>query len=176
MKLFLITLSLCSVVVTAETSPPACVTYIPCGTYEGNGAWFDLNGHPTKNGAYLEKTVISPVDDHTIALEEYVYDKTQKPEDGYALKAHFIFQSNGQYNAVLPNSQIFATGACSDSVCTFTFLPWKNKDSSVTGNVNILRFEGQQLKRLMLVSRSLKDNKTAIQKSNLVKNKPAEEL
>lgn len=167
MKLFLVMLSFVSM--SAFANDPECVTYMPCGNYEGTGNWYDVNGKTIDKG-YQEKILITPIDDHSVNIKVYIYSgKMGKPWTDSTL----VFDSRGQLNLIEPRDGLsHAAGYCANDVCTISFRPVevteKNK-TFINSFVNILRFENGHLKRYNMVADSSVDGELVFQHSDLIK-------
>jgi hypothetical protein len=152
----------------AHAHADACALYMPCGTYEGSGGWYGLDGKAEKNRTILEKMVVSAVDGHTLHLEEYIYAKGVPPDKGWVMKANFTFENDGTYTAVADEGTTVGHGICRNFICTFDFIPW-SADNTMVANVNIIRFQDNKVRRLLLVTQGIDDSKAFTQRSELTK-------
>lgn len=144
-----------------------CEKFIRCGTYEGHGANYDANFKPIEGSHLIEKIVIDAEGENVARVQESIYVPGQEKAI-YSFDLRFEFQNNGQYNAISAHSEVSATGICRHFVCTFSFFPTAN-GSKAYGNVNILRFERDQLQRTMMLSSGIGERK--FQESQLSKQK-----
>lgn len=163
--------SLCFVSTLAQGADlNVCVSFIPCGTYVGSGNWYDINNKKLYDENYSEKIIITAVDEKTVNLKVYFYEET--PEEPWA-DANMEFAPNGQFTFTSKEGVTFGTGFCINKACTIAFYPSEfteqNGESSVNSFVNILRFEGEKLKRFNMVSDNPNDLDLTFQRSELRK-------
>jgi hypothetical protein len=165
--LFMALVSLFGVPAFAAHDP--CVDFMPCGVYEGSGAWYNADGSQRPGEQFSEKIEITKVDDLAVNIKVWIYQgaigqpwtdaKIQFNDEG-----HFFVQSSKGYE--------FGSGYCNVGVCNVAFYPGevkKDKMTFVNAFVNTLRFEGAMLKRYNMVSNSTDDAAVLFQRSTLTK-------
>jgi|GEM_PF-6691643 len=151
-----------------------CAPYMPCGDYQGTGAWYDVNGKIQKdedgNDHFNERIIISPVDPSTVNIKVYIYmGKTPKKP---WTDSNIIFEKNGQLTLVDGGGVSHAAGFCAHEVCTVSFAPLASEykgEKFINAFTNILRFDNGNLKRYNMVADYNDDSKLMFQRSDLKK-------
>lgn len=145
----LIALALASLSAPALASPEDfCKSYMPCGTFSGSGNNYDLEGKATGAG-HQETITITPISEKSARVQVKMVWPGER--ENYLLDAPFEFSADGRYEAKRKDGSVGAFGVCLNFACTFNFMPHKSEGHTVT-NVNLLRFEGNKLKREMMVT------------------------
>lgn len=147
----------------------ACERFIPCGTYEGTGNWFDVSGNKKDPDDFNEKLVFTPAGRMGVRVQVYIYTGTEpKLWTDRVLR----FDSDGAFRGLVARGKTAVTGICQNNVCTVSFYPVAvNRDgkSYVNSFVNILRFEGDTLTRQNMVMNGADLTGSLFQRSQLAK-------
>lgn len=145
-----------------------CKDVMPCGIYEGEGHWYDINNKQLDKNGFPEKISISKVDATTVNVKVVI-------GGGQWTDANLAFEADGHFVlSAVNDGRKFGTGYCLHQVCTIAFKPVlieeKNKMAPfVNAFVNVLHFEGNILKRYNMIADGLTDDTVNYQRSTLTK-------
>jgi hypothetical protein len=170
-QVLLLTLSLLGFSALAAAADVDCAKQISCGTYEGSGRWYTYDNQPLDKDAYSEKIVIAPIDASSVNVKVYIY--TGQIGDPWC-DAVLKFDGDGGRFTMTQDGEAFGNGFCENNVCTFSFRPFPEpakdgKPAFVNSFVDILRFEGDKLKRFNMVANDAVDANLLFQRSDLTR-------
>ena len=144
---------LSSIAAAAPAKVDACQKFVVCGSYEGGGQWYRDDGQAEPGSNYLEKLVVTPIDESSVSVKSYVYGVGQAPEDGWSIEARFVFEANGRYKAIDDLGELRAAGVCHERVCSFSYIGrHDDPKESVQVSTNVLRFESGKVRRFHMLS------------------------
>lgn len=144
--------------------------FIPCGTYEGSGSWYDANNKLL--GSHAERIEINSLSPSAVTLKIYIYPDGGTPTEPWAGVLTLNFDSAGQFTVDSESGYRFGSGFCVNAVCNVAFRPVKIENGDlkyINAFVNTLRFEGTTLKRYNMVSNSSVDSEIKFERSYLAK-------
>lgn len=146
-----------------------CPSQIECGVFEGAGAWYDVNGHTKKDREYNERLEFNGIDTNHVNVKAYIY-KGATPGQPWA-DAMMTFESDGRVS-IDADGKVVALGICANKTCNIAFRPAHVTDGGqdfMNVFANIIRFEGNKLKRFNMVSNNSNDSDLVFQRSTLTK-------